>query len=93
MMNHLSYYELLSKVIAYLNQVIDQTNETLDYIEYLKTDNDGNIQQLRLDYESFEQKTLQDIALYKQETLSVVNALKLDLEDAKDWIETEALPS
>jgi hypothetical protein len=88
----LTYYELVSKVIAYLNQAIAQSNEIIDVVDYNKTDASGQMQGLRTDFERVTLEQNQTIASNNQGVLSQLNALKIQFETVKLWLENEAMP-
>lgn len=88
----LTYYQLLVRVIGYLNQVIDQGNNTIDYIEYLKKVMVNEQNNLRKDFEKAKQEQLDLIDQYKRELQSELKAMRILLEETKLWLENEALP-
>lgn len=49
----LTYYELLNKVVAYLNQINDQANEMIDFMDTTFAEQSADITEMRTDFNTF----------------------------------------
>lgn len=63
----LSYYELLSKVVAYLNQMNDQQNEIIDWMHEQVNEQNVQIDQLKLSFIDFRGKMVAEFNRFKDD--------------------------
>lgn len=99
----LTYYELLTKTIGYINQVIDQGNEIVEYVDEIKTEGDNHIHTISKDVADKLQRQfgliddnnihqLDMIADYHRQQISDLKRIRVEMDEAKLWVENEALP-
>lgn len=77
----LTYYELITKVIGYLNQLLDGYNEIVEFVNEEEIKRIKSIKELK---DSFEK--------YKEEIDLDVSKLHSEFNTLKLWIESEGLP-
>lgn len=99
----LSYYELLSKVIGFLNQLNDQANEIIDYLDENVNEQNEEITRIRLEMLDFTKDTDETIAKlqadfskFKTDSLATqlayINELRSEFDLLKARIEMDILP-
>lgn len=100
----LTYYELLTKVIGYLNQLIDQGNSIIDYVDAIDKEYNSNWTDFIRDYNQMVTElereldnrfAHQDNDIYDnhQELLSQMRGLQTEFNDLRNWAENEGMPN
>jgi len=88
----LTYYELLVKVIGYLNQLIDQSNELIDWIDGEFDGIDTDLKKYKQSIDEILGEQWETIIDNKRELDSKLRQIQVEFEEVKLWLENEALP-
>lgn len=82
----LSYYELLAKVVGYLNQMNDQQNEIIDWMEKVVGEQNADIEMLKKAFITFRGDMVKAFEEFKKDVTDSLLGDKVG-EILKEWLE------